>query len=161
MPYLSSVTFNQLMVDLGKTKVMIFNGLKKTMNLHFFFKGEEIEITNTYIYLGVQFLGPTSVCDQPSSLGSTRDIDPYPFSRDNDFDIIFKTSHPRCPSWTPLSDPLFSMAHIFGGLLYLSPIGPLLRESKTFSSCASLDATRTIPHHIILVEFGSNPSDLR
>jgi hypothetical protein len=46
------------MVILGKTKVMIFNRLKKTLDLHFFFKGEEIEITNTYTYLGVQFLGP-------------------------------------------------------------------------------------------------------
>ena len=38
----------QLMVNLGKTKVMIFNGLKKTSNLHFFFIGKEIKITNTY-----------------------------------------------------------------------------------------------------------------
>ena len=43
----------QLMVNLGKTKVMIFNGLKKTSNLHFFFRGEEIEITIAYTYLGV------------------------------------------------------------------------------------------------------------
>jgi hypothetical protein len=48
----------QLTVNLGKTKVMIFNGLKKTSDLHFFFRGEEIEITNTYTYLGVQFSGP-------------------------------------------------------------------------------------------------------
>jgi hypothetical protein len=38
----------QLMVNLGKTKVMIFNGLKKTSNLHFFFIGKEIKITSTY-----------------------------------------------------------------------------------------------------------------
>jgi len=48
----------QLIVNLGKTKLMIFNRLKKTSNLHFFFRGEEIKITNTYTYLGVQFLGP-------------------------------------------------------------------------------------------------------
>jgi hypothetical protein len=47
----------QLMVNLGKTKVMIFNGLKKTSNFHFLFRGEEIEITSTYTYLGVQFSG--------------------------------------------------------------------------------------------------------
>jgi len=39
------------MVDLGKTKVMIFNGSKKFVDLHFFFRGEEIKITNTYTYL--------------------------------------------------------------------------------------------------------------
>jgi len=47
----------QLAVNLGKTKVTIFNGLKKTSDLHFFLIGEEIEIANTYTYLGVQFLG--------------------------------------------------------------------------------------------------------
>jgi hypothetical protein len=47
------------MVNLGKTKVMIFNGSKKVLlDYHFFFRGEEIEITNTYTYLGVQFSGP-------------------------------------------------------------------------------------------------------
>jgi hypothetical protein len=38
-----------LMVNLAKTKGMIFNGSKKVLlDHHFFFKGEEIEITNTY-----------------------------------------------------------------------------------------------------------------
>jgi hypothetical protein len=32
---------------------MIFNGLKKSVDLHFFFRGEEIEITIAYTYLGV------------------------------------------------------------------------------------------------------------
>jgi hypothetical protein len=36
---------------------MIFNRLKKVLsNHHFFFRGEEIEITNIYTYLGVQVL---------------------------------------------------------------------------------------------------------
>ena len=43
----------QLKINLGKTKVMIFNGVKKTSDLHFLFRGEEIEITNMYTYLGV------------------------------------------------------------------------------------------------------------
>lgn len=44
------------MVNLGKTRVMIFNCLK-TSHLHFFFQGQEIEITS-YMYLGVKFSGP-------------------------------------------------------------------------------------------------------
>jgi hypothetical protein len=48
----------QLMVNLAKAKVMIFNGSKKTLDLYFFLRGEEIKINNTYTYLGVQFLGP-------------------------------------------------------------------------------------------------------
>ena len=45
-------------MNLGKTKVMIFNGTKKTFDFHFLFKGEEVEITSTYTYLGVQLSGP-------------------------------------------------------------------------------------------------------
>ena len=45
-------------MNLSKTKVMIFNGVKKTTDFRFLFKGEEIEITSTYTYLGVQFSGP-------------------------------------------------------------------------------------------------------
>lgn len=48
----------QLAVNLGKTKVMIFNGVKKTLDLHFLFRGEEVEITSTYNYLRVRFSGP-------------------------------------------------------------------------------------------------------
>lgn len=47
-----------LTVNLGKTKVIIFNGVNKTSDFHFLFKGEEIEIVSTYTYLGVQFSGP-------------------------------------------------------------------------------------------------------
>jgi hypothetical protein len=51
---------------------MIFNGSKKSVDLHFFFRGEEIEITNAYTYLGVRFQDPVSVCDRPSNLGLPR-----------------------------------------------------------------------------------------
>jgi hypothetical protein len=38
---------------------MIFNESKKILFDHyFFFRGEEIEITNMYAYLGVLFRGP-------------------------------------------------------------------------------------------------------
>lgn len=50
---------HQLTVNLGITKVMTFNGLKKVLlDHHFFFRGEEIEITTIYTYLGVQFTRP-------------------------------------------------------------------------------------------------------
>jgi hypothetical protein len=49
----------QLMVNLGKTKVLIFNASKSSLtDLHFYYRGAEIEITTTYTYLGVQFTGP-------------------------------------------------------------------------------------------------------
>jgi hypothetical protein len=43
----------QLTINLGKTKNMIFNESKKFIALHFFFNGKEIEVTNSYTYLGV------------------------------------------------------------------------------------------------------------
>jgi len=49
----------QLTINLGKTKVTIFNGSKKILfDYHFFFRGEEIEITSMYTYLGLLFIGP-------------------------------------------------------------------------------------------------------
>ena len=45
------------MVNLSKTRVMVFNCLK-TSHLHFFFQGKEVEITPSYMYLGVKFSGP-------------------------------------------------------------------------------------------------------
>jgi hypothetical protein len=44
------------MVNLGKTKVRIFNGSKKTLDLHLFIRGEEIEITISLHILGSAIL---------------------------------------------------------------------------------------------------------
>jgi hypothetical protein len=47
------------MINLGKTKVINFNASKNfLLDYHFYFKREEVEITTTDTYLGVQFLGP-------------------------------------------------------------------------------------------------------
>lgn len=43
-------------INLGETKAKIFKASKKFLFYnHLFFKGEEIEITTTYTYLGVLF----------------------------------------------------------------------------------------------------------
>lgn len=47
----------QLVVNLGKTQIMVFNCLK-TLHLHFYFQGQEIEIASSYTYLEVKFSGP-------------------------------------------------------------------------------------------------------
>jgi hypothetical protein len=47
------------MVNMGKTKVMIVNGSKNVLlDYHFFFRGQEIDIIDTYTYFGLQFSGP-------------------------------------------------------------------------------------------------------
>ncbi|MCG8093283.1 MAG: reverse transcriptase family protein, partial [Candidatus Thiodiazotropha endolucinida] len=43
----------KLTVNLAKTKVLIFTSGRYAQNLHFFFKGEEIEIVKEYKYLGI------------------------------------------------------------------------------------------------------------
>jgi hypothetical protein len=58
MPYPTLVIFQQLIVNLSKTKVMIFNALKHVLSkYHHQFQGEEIEITTAYTYIRVQFSG--------------------------------------------------------------------------------------------------------
>jgi hypothetical protein len=50
---------NYKTVNLGKTKVMIFNGSKKVLlDHHFLFRKGEIQSTSTYTYLEIQFSGP-------------------------------------------------------------------------------------------------------
>ena len=66
----------KLTVNLSKTKATIFNGVKKTSDFCYLFKGEEVKITSTYTYLGVQFSVPASVYDQLSSLELTRGTGP-------------------------------------------------------------------------------------
>jgi hypothetical protein len=49
----------QLTINLGKTKVFIFNASKSSLpNLYFYYRGAEIDITTAYNYLGVQFTWP-------------------------------------------------------------------------------------------------------
>jgi hypothetical protein len=64
----------QLTANLGKTKVTIFNGSKKFVDPHFFFRGEEIEITNASCTWECDFQDPVSICNLPSSFGLPRDM---------------------------------------------------------------------------------------
>jgi hypothetical protein len=134
----------QLIVNLGKTKIMIFNGWKMTANLHFFFQGEEIEITSTYTCLGVRFSGPRFslrlalhpwIAKGYGSLALLKRLISAPFLGH----LIQDVSHGL--SWTPLSDPLFFMAQRSRGLPYWRLIGPQWRESRPFFD-ASLNASK-------------------
>jgi hypothetical protein len=91
MPYLVFVIFTQLMFNLKKTKVVIFNGSKPTLSeYHFYFWGVEIKITTAYTYLGVQFLGPRFGLRKSLQPQSTRAMDPSLFLSANVFGTIFK-----------------------------------------------------------------------
>jgi hypothetical protein len=147
----------QLTVNLGKTKVMIFNGLKKSLDLHFFFRGEEIEITNTYTYLGVQFSGPRFSLRptlQPrinKGYGSLALLERQCF-RHHFQDISSKMS---------LMDSLIRPTVLYGSEIW----GPSLLESdwasvervQTLLLRRIIRCKQTVPQHIILAEFGARP----
>jgi hypothetical protein len=147
----------QLTINLGKTKVMIFNELKKTMDLHFFFRWEEIEITNTYTYLGVQFSRPRFILQsalQPwinKGYGSLSLLERQCF-RHHFQDISSKMS---------LMDSLIQPIVLYGSKIW----GPSLLESdwastervQTLLLRRIIRCKQTIPQHIILAEFGARP----
>jgi len=64
------------MVNVVKPKVIIFNGVNKNLDLHLLFRGEEVDITIMYTYLGCVSRVLTLVSDQFLSLRSIKDIDP-------------------------------------------------------------------------------------
>jgi hypothetical protein len=138
---------------------MIFNELKKTLDLYFFFRGEEIDITSTYTYLGVQFSGPRFSLRPTLHPWINKGHRSLAFSRDSAFDTIFKTSHPRCPSWTPLFNPLFSMARRFRGLLYLKVESDWASAERfqTLLLQRIIRCKQAVPQHIILAEFRAQP----
>jgi hypothetical protein len=136
---------------------MIFNGLKKTSNFHFLFRGEEIEITNTYTYVGVQFSGsrfslrPTLQFRINKGYGSLALLARHCF-RHHFQDISSKMS---------LMDTLIRLTVLYG----LEIWGPSLLESDWASSERVrilllrhiIRCKQTIPQHIIPVEFGAQP----
>lgn len=65
-------------INLGKTKVMIFYGLKTVLSDHHLtFKGEEIEIATTYTYMGgYNSQDLASVSNLPFNPKSIRTMDP-------------------------------------------------------------------------------------
>jgi hypothetical protein len=126
------------MVNLGKTKVLIFNASKSSLTeLHFHYKGVEIEITTTYTYLGVQFTGPCFSSDKPFCLGLVKGMVPWPSSRDNASWVCFRTSCPDSTSWRQLSDPQFFMAQRSGGRACYRQTGPSWRGSRPYFSGVS------------------------
>jgi hypothetical protein len=122
-------------VTMGKTKVLIFNASKSSLtDLHFHYKGVEIEITTTYTYLGVQFTGPCFSSDMPFCLGSVKGTVPWPSSRDNASWVNFRTSCPNSTSWRQLSDPWFCRS-------CYRQSGPSWMGSRLYFSCVSSAAS--------------------
>jgi hypothetical protein len=81
---------------------MIFNGSKKVFSdYHFFFIGEEIEITISSHTWGLILWASFQFEDMLFNLRSIRAMD-YSLAQET---ISSRTSHPRCLSWIPLSNP--------------------------------------------------------
>ena len=145
----------KLTMNLSKTKVMIFNGVKKITNFRFLFKGEEIEITSAYTYLGVQFSSPRfnlRLALRPrinKEYGSLALLERQWFCHHFQ-DISSKMN---------LLDTLISPTVLYGSESW----GPSLLESDWASAervqilllRSIISCKQTVPRHIILAEFGA------
>ena len=130
------------------------------MGLHFFFQGKEVEITPSYMYLGVKFSGPRFSLRLAiqSRVGKVMDslalLERQCF-RHHFHDISSKLS---------LFDSLVHLTVLYGFVVW----GP----SLIVSNCASIECIQMLllhhiirchrftPHNIIFVEFGAHPLKL-
>jgi hypothetical protein len=150
------------MVNVGKTKVLIFNASKfSLMDLHFHYKGTKIEITTTYAYLGVQFTGPVLACDMPLCPRSVKGMIPWSSLRDNASWVSFRTSHPNSTSWRQLLDPQFSMAQRSRSRSCYRHIGPGWRGSTPCFSGVSSTASGRFHNPLSRQSLVSTHSSLR
>jgi hypothetical protein len=148
----------QLTVNLGKTKVMIFNASKHPLtDLHFYFRGEEIEINTTYTYLGVQFTGPR--------FGMRQALQPRLNKGYGSLALIERQCFQG--QFQDISSKLYLMeAIIRPTVLYGSEIwGPSLIQTdwarlervQTLLLRRIIRCKRTVPQSIIQAEFGVQP----
>ena len=146
----------QLVVNLGKTRVMVFNCLK-TSHLHFIFQGQEIEITSSYLYLGVLFSGPRfsmRPAIQPrvnKGMGSLALLEKQ----------CFKHHFQYTPSKLSLLDALVRPIVLYGSVVWgpslLSSDWASIERVQTLFLRRIIRCHRSTPHSIILAEFGAHP----
>jgi hypothetical protein len=150
----------QLTINLGKTKVMIFNESKKSVDLHFLFRGEEIEITSAYTYLGVRFSGPRFNFQPALQPRITKGYGPLSLLERQCFRYHFQDISSKMSLMDSFIRPIF---------LYGSKIcGPSLLESdwasvervQTLLLRRIIRCKQIVTHHIILAEFGARPFQL-
>lgn len=137
--------------------MIIFNGVKKSSDFCFLFKGEEIEIVSTYTYLGVQFSGPRFSLRpalQPRiniGYGSLALLERQCF-RHHFQDISSKMS---------IMDTLIRPTVLYGskisGPSLLEPDWASVERVQTLLLRRFIKCKQTVPQHIILAEFGARP----
>ena len=135
---------------------MVFNCLK-TSHFHFFFQGKEVEITPSYMYLGVKFSGPhfslrPAIQSRVSKgMGSLALLERQCF-RHHFQDISSKLS---------LFDSLVYLTVLYGSVVW----GPSLiafdwvsiEQVQMFLLHCIIRCHRFTPHNIVLVKFGAHP----
>lgn len=149
----------QLAVNLGKTRVMIFNCLK-TSHLHFFFQGQEIEITSSYMYLEVKFFGPRfsmrlAIQSRVSKgMGSLAMLQKQCF-RHHFQDTLSKLT---------LLDSLVRSTVLYGSMVWgpslLSSDWASIKRVQTLFLQRIIRCHKFTPHSIILAKFGAHPFSL-
>lgn len=131
-------TLTQLTVNLFKTKVMVFNTVKEAFShLPFHFPGQEVEITTSYLYLGVLFNGPT-------------------------FGMKLAT---QAPVKMNFFDALVKLMVAYGFEIWGPILGPIewscVKRIQSLFLWRFIQCKSMVPHFIILTEFGASPLRLK
>ena len=136
---------------------MIFNGTKKTLDFRFLFKGEEVEITSTYTYLGVQFSGPRLSLQPTLQPQINKGYESLALLERQCFIHHFQNISSKMDLLNTLICPI---------VLYGSEVwGPSLFESDLASAervqilllWRIIRCKQIVPQHIILAKFGAQP----
>lgn len=158
MPCPSFMILHQLTVNLGKTKVMIFNGTKIVLSkYHFYFQGVEIEITATYTYLGVQFSRPR--------FGLRKALQPRINKGYGSLAVLerqcFQNHFQNIRSKMDLMDNLIIPTILYGSEVWrlnLLEMGQAITKRVWFLMLHRIiKCRRTIPQAIIQAEFATSP----
>ena len=139
---------------------MIFNGVKKTSDLHFLFRGEEIEINNMYTYLGVQFLCPRFSLSPTLQPQINKGYGSLSLLKRRCFQHHFQDISSKMSLMDTFIHPIFLYGSNIWGSSLLESDWALAEKVQIILLHHIIRCKLVVPQHIILTEFGAQPFQL-
>ncbi len=146
----------QLVVNLGKTRIMVFNCLK-TSHLHFMFQGQEIEITSSYTYLGVMFSGPQFNMRPAIQPKVNKGMGSLAFLEKQCFKHHFQDTSSKLSLLDALVWPTVLYGFVVWGPSLLSSDWASIEQVQTLFLRHIIRCHKFTPHSVIFAEFGVHP----
>jgi len=142
-----------LTVNLGKTKVMVFNTshawLKSRSAPSFSYKGEVVDIVHSYVYLGVTFTGPRFSMVPAADARLTRGYAALALLEKQCFQAHFQ--EPRTKHW--LFDTLVTPALMYGAPLWGPDVSDegwrKIERPQVMMISRMIRSKPSVPHEII------------